>query len=167
MYPFSVDTGARISNHSAQRWVRMPLPPERSQARSCVLSVMNIIIYCASQKKAVTKPAGSSQPPKTTTAHSEAGPSNVPGGTTQDAASEPSGAASQPSAKVINVMVRILSLSLYCEAHIGSAPARISQSYYFVHVARMDVVFSLKFQRQDALIYAMHHDIDTIRRHGP
>ena len=37
---------------------------------------MNIITYCASQKKAA-KLATSSQPPKTTL-HSEAGPANIP-----------------------------------------------------------------------------------------
>ena len=48
---------------------------------------MNIIAYCALQKKAAPKPAAPSQPPNAT-AHSEAGPANVPAETK----AEPSGA---------------------------------------------------------------------------
>ena len=59
---------------------------------------------------------------------------------------------------MINVIVRILSLHLYCETHIGSAPARIWQSHYFPHAARMDVMFSVRCQRRGTLIHAIQAD---------
>ena len=66
---------------------------------------MTIITYCASQKKVTSKPAASSQPPKTT-AYSEADPANVP----DETKTKPSGAQN-------NLEVRVHFVRLAAGAH--------------------------------------------------
>jgi hypothetical protein len=104
--PFSIDTGHGYQSTRVRGRLEIPLFDCRV-VHACY-PFMNIITYCASQKKAAPKPAASSQPPKTTP-HSEADPTKVP----DETKAEPSGAQS-------NVEVTVHFVCLVAGAHSDS-----------------------------------------------
>ena len=97
-----VDTGHGYLTTWLSGRLESPLLNHRLVYASC--QFVNIITYCASQKK-VAKVATSSQPPKTTP-HSEAGPANIPDETKPKPFSAPN-----------NVEVRVHFVRLAVGAH--------------------------------------------------